>query len=98
MSSSVVISTLKHLATHGWITLRSMSPLLGYTHATGIYARQRSKNPIPTIKMGGTYRVYASTVVETLEAAPELDQPAAQTFLQIYRSFLRDEQEQENNE
>ncbi len=60
------VEVLEDLATCGWIPLRSMSVLLGYTHATGVYSRQRGKNPIPTVLVGGTYRVYEDAVVAEL--------------------------------
>jgi len=89
--SGQIPNTLRHLATHGWITLRSMSALLGYSHATGVYARQRGKNPIPTVRIGSTYRVYADDVIETLKNVPEEDQDAAQTFLHIYKAALKEQ-------
>ena len=81
---------LNHLVKHGWVTLRSMSALLGYAHPTGIYGRQRSKKPIPTVFMGSTHRVYAEDVVETLKNAPEQDQASAGTILHIYNSLLKE--------
>ncbi len=86
---------LFRLATHGWIPLRSMSALLGYSHATGVYQRQKGKNPISTILIGGTYRVYADEVIKTLESVPEKDQEASTTILKIYRRLER-EQEKEH--
>lgn len=88
--SGQVITTLNHLATHGWIPLRSMSFLLGYSHATGIYSRQKGKNPIPTVKIGGTYRVHADDVVKELNNRPEQDQAAALVFLRIYNAALKE--------
>lgn len=69
-----------------------MSFLLGYAHPTGIYGRQRGKNPIPTVKMGGTHRVYKDDVIETLKNVPEEDQDAAQVFLMMYRAALKEQQ------
>jgi len=86
---------LYQLAKRGWITLRQMSPLLGYTYATGIYGRQRSSHPIATIRIGSTYRVYADVVIETLENAPDEDQEASQAMLSMYRTI---KQEQENEQ
>lgn len=68
-----------------------MSPLLGYTHATGIYRRQAGKHPIAVIRIGGTYRVYADTVIETLENAPDRDQEASQMILSLFRSLQKGE-------
>lgn len=88
--STHVVNTLHHLASHGWITLRALSSLLGYSHATGIYGRQKGKNPIPTVKIGGTHRVYADDVIHELNNRPKEDQTAAQTFLGIYRKALKE--------
>lgn len=90
MSDHTVNRVLGSLVAHGWVTLRSMSYLLGYAHGTGIYGRQRGKNPIPTVKVGGTYRVYEDTVIETLENAPERDQVASKTILRIYRQLKKE--------
>jgi hypothetical protein len=85
-----IMRTLQHLAKHGWITLRALSILLGYKNSTGIYARQRGKNPIPVIKVDSTYRVYADAVINTLQNVPEEDQVAAQTFLKLYYAALKE--------
>ena len=91
---SPILQALNHLATHGWVTLRSMSFLLGYSHATGVYGRQKSKNPIPTVLIGGTHRVYKDDVIETLENVPEEDQVAAKTFLNIYYAALKEKEDE----
>ena len=91
---SRILHSLTHLASHGWVPLRAMAALLGYAHATGIYARQRGKNPIPVVKIGGIYRVYADDVIQELQNVPECDQIASKAFLRIYRSLLK---EQQNN-
>ncbi len=85
-----ITTTLSRLATRGWIPLRSMSMLLGYAHPTGIYGRQRSKNPIPTILIGGAHRVYEDVVIETLKNMPEKDQVASKTMLGIYRRLQKE--------
>ena len=90
-----ILHSLTHLARHGWVPLRSMSALLGYAHATGIYARQRGKNPIPVVKIGGTYRVYADDVLNELQNVPDCDQEASRTFIRIYRSLLKEDQTNE---
>lgn len=82
--------TIEHLVVHGWVTLRSLAPLLGYSHHTGIYARQKGKNPIPTVLIGGTYRVYAEDFVETLQNVPEEDRGAAEVFLGLYKAALKE--------
>ena len=86
-----VAKTINHLVKHGWVTLRSMAPMLGYAHATGIYAKQKGKKAIPTILIGGTYRVYAEVFITTLQNVPEEDQIAAQTFLKLYYAALKED-------
>ncbi len=88
--ASKIVVTLHHLATHGWVSLRSMSALLGYSHATGVYGRQRGKNAIPTVKIGSVHRVYADDVVHELNNRPEKDQEAAGVLLRIYYAALKE--------
>ncbi len=90
-----ITSILRKLNSHGWVSLRSMSALLGYSHPTGIYRRQVGKNPIATILVGSTYRVYEDVVIETLENAPEEDQLASQTILRLYRQIQKQEPQDE---
>ena len=85
-------AVLQQLAKRGWITLRQMSPLLGYSHPTGIYGRQKSKKAISTILIGNTYRVYADVVVQTLEDAPAEDQEASRMMLHVYREALKEQE------
>ncbi len=89
-TTSKIVVTLRHLAVHGWVSLRSMSSLLGYAHATGVYGRQRGKNAIPTVKIGSVYRVYADDVVHELNNRPEKDQEAAGVLLRIYHAALKE--------
>ncbi len=93
MQDSKVLLILTSLASHGWISLRSMSALLGYAHPTGIYARQRGSRAISTIRIGGRYRVYADEVVATLSKAPEQDKEAANIILIMYRKLLKEQQD-----
>lgn len=74
-----------------------MSVLLGYTHPTGVYSRQRGKNAIPTILIGGTHRVYAETVVKTLEKHAEKHPQDAEMILGMYR-HMKKQHEQEQND
>jgi hypothetical protein len=80
---------LRHLAVHGWITLRQVAPLVGLK-PTSIYPRQRTKRAIPTILIGGTYRVYKDTVIELLNNAPEEDQEASQYMLLLYNRYKKE--------
>jgi len=93
--SGHIPTTIRHLITHGWISLRSMSALLGYSHATGIYGRQRGKKAIPVVKIGGTYRVYKDDVINELNNVPEDDRLAAETFFALYRKYLREQKKDE---
>ncbi len=78
-----VISTLIE---KGWIPLRQMAVLLGYKELRGIYARQRGRNAIPTIRIGGTERVYLDDAIETLNTVREDKQPDAQVLLSLLRT------------
>ena len=73
----------------GWIPLRQMGVLLGYKNPRGIYPRQRGPNAIPTVRIGGTIRVYAVDVLEALENVPEKGQVDAQTLLSLYKTGLK---------
>jgi len=69
-NSQSLADTCRLLIEQRWLPLRRLSPLLGYSHGTGIYGRQRSSNPahrIPTIQVGGTYRVHYDDVIQCLE-------------------------------
>lgn len=83
--SKKVFKILRKLAAHGWIPLGDMAHLLGYAHQTSIYQRQQGKSPIPTIKVGGTYRVYEDDVIETLKAHKNTDAADAELILSLYQ-------------
>ena len=68
-----------------------MSALLGYTHATGVYSRQRGRNPIPTVLVGGTHRVYEDAVVATLKKQAERQPEDAEMILTMYRQIKKRE-------
>ena len=86
-----VIRALEKLSEHGWVPLRAMAALLGYGELRGIYQRQRGRNAIPTIKVGGQYRVYEDVVVKTLEHAPPDKREDAQMILRMYRAIQKRE-------
>jgi hypothetical protein len=86
-----IMKSLRHLINHGWIPLRSMSCLLGYSHPTGIYSRQKSGNAISTVQIGGRYRVCRDVVLHTLKNAPVQDQAACNEILSVYYSILKQE-------
>ncbi len=85
-----IIAALRKLVEQGWLPLRQLSPLLGYSHPTGIYSRQVTNNPIPTIKVGGTYRVYAADIVDVLHNVKLKDREAAEAILMKYRQLLKE--------
>ncbi len=73
-----------------------MSTLLGYTHATGVYSRQRGKNAIPTVLVGGTQRVYEDAVVATLKKQIERESIFAldaEMILAMYRQIKKREKD-----
>ena len=60
------MSVLNVLIERGWISLRQLGVLLEKPDRS-IYGRQRGKNPVSTIRIGGLERVYTDVVVEELE-------------------------------
>lgn len=87
------VQVLEDLAANGWVPLRSMSVLLGYTHATGVYSRQRGKNPIPTVRIGGTLRVYEDAVLATLRKLAEREPEDAGMIISMYRQIQKREKD-----
>jgi len=96
-SSLSVLQILDKLVEHGWIPLRSMAVLLGLREVRGIYQRQRGKNAIPVVQVGGTKRVYADVVVETLEKATPNKYRGDGTILSLYRDMLRRKQKEKED-
>lgn len=96
-SQKSLASTCRLLVEQRWLPLRRLSLLLGYRHGTGIYGRQRSTNPahrIPTIKVGGTFRVHYDDVIHTLENPLKEDVRDAYNEL---LSYIRRLEHQHNN-
>jgi len=60
------MGVLNKLIEQGWISLRQLGVLLDLPDRS-IYSHQRSKNPVPTIRIGGIERVYTDSVKEILE-------------------------------
>lgn len=58
---------LRNLAERGWISLRQTAILLGYSTPRGIYARQKGRNALDTISVGGIERVYRETIITELK-------------------------------
>lgn len=97
--SNRLISALRLLVKQRWVPLRRLSYILGYTHGTGIYGRQRSKNPdhhIPTVKVGGTLRVHYDDVILALEnpLKPDLEEPY-NIILGYIRSLEKEKEKEE---
>lgn len=86
-----VVQVVQHLAEHGWVSLRSAAVLLGYNELRGIYQRQRGKNAISTIRIGGIERVYRDEVLELLQAEPETSPRKYHTdaVLTMYKNAVR---------
>lgn len=102
MSRMVV---LKELIEHGWLPLRRVGMLLGYKDPRGVYARQKSRKPIPTVKFGKVSRVYAEDVINEMrrlvDDLPEGDRrEEVKTLLELYHVGLRNKQlrQAESNE
>ncbi len=92
-TSPGVLQALEKLSKHGWVPLRAMAALLGYNELRGIYQRQRGRNAIPTIKVGGQYRVYEDIVLQTLTTSADAD---AKMVLSMYRSIKKRDKERED--
>jgi hypothetical protein len=80
---------LTNLVERGWIPLRQVAILLGMKELRGIYARQKGRNAIPTIRIGGTERVYADDVLHVLRTAKPEKCPEAGTLISMYKTALR---------
>ncbi len=93
VSPSGVLQALETLSRHGWVPLLAMARLLGYNELRGIYQRQKHRNAIPTIKVGGHYRVYEADVIETLEAVRGQKRGDAEMILTMYRAIKKREKD-----
>ena len=89
-ASRSLVQTIEHLATHRWVSLRQMAILLGYNELRGIYQRQRGKNRIDTVRVGGVERVYEDVAIALMEQAMLKDKTGALTIL---RAYTRSKQE-----
>jgi hypothetical protein len=65
-----------------------MAILLGMKELRGIYQRQKGRNAIPTVRVGGIERVYEEDVLETLEHAQDSSTDAVIT---LYRRVQREQ-------
>lgn len=95
MGSDVkVIPILKHLATRGWVPLRSMSYLLGYAHPVQIYQRQHTKQAIACIVVGRTNRVYEEEVLRVLNDTKH-NKADAELYISMYNAVKNQEKSSE---
>ena len=78
---------LHDLCYRGWIPLIKMTTLLGYSSPVTVYQRQRSKSPIPIVRVGGINRVDEDTVIETLEGSRNTSY--AKVILDVYRRIKK---------
>lgn len=88
--SEKVVPILQTLAKQGWISLRSLGVLFGYKSNSrrAIYARQRGRNAIPSVKVGGIIRVYEQDVLNALYERAQKD-PTVEVIAEIYRTVKR---------
>ncbi len=73
----------------GWISLRQMAALLGYKELRGIYPRQKGRNAIPCIRIGGISRVYRDDVIEALKTTKADKQDEAKVLISFINTGLR---------
>ncbi len=92
-TSPGVLQALEKLSKHGWVPLRGMAALLGYKELRGIYQRQRGRNAIVTIKVGGQYRIYEAQALEILGSTAGED---AKMVLSMYRTIKKRDKERED--
>ena len=92
-SESKIVGALQRLAIDGWLPLRQVGILLGYSHPTAVYPRARSsasqRSFIPTVKVGSTLRVHADDVIRALENVPERDKEISEMIIAKYCQILQ---------
>lgn len=75
---------LQSLILSGWVPLRQAAVLLNYGELRGIYAKQRSRDPIPVIKIGGTYRLYADELFEHMSRSSKVEPAEYEALKHLY--------------
>ena len=75
---------LQSLIRDGWVPLRQAAILLNYGELRGIYAKQRSREPIPVIKVGGTYRVYVDALFDHMASSPKVEPAEYEALKHLY--------------
>jgi len=91
MTQRTQMSVLRVLIERGWISLRQLGILLEKPDRS-IYGRQRGKNPVSTIRIGGVERVYTDAVVAELE---ESELPSAKVILSVLKTGQKDKERQD---
>ncbi len=72
-----------------------MAVLLGYREVRGIYQRQRGKNAIPIIQVGGTKRVYEDVALQTLKNVPSEKKRDADMILDLYHTAKKRQEKED---
>ena len=92
------LQVIANLIGEGWIPLRQMAVLLGMNELRGIYARQKGKNKIPTVKIGGIERVYADEALEAMRTVKHEKQPDIQVLINLYEVGKREQKRREKQD
>lgn len=90
------MKVIRQLADNGWISLRQLGVLLDLP-SRSIYGRQRTKNPVPTVRIGGIERVYTSEVISEVQNAKKMDEGERAVLLSLLRTsqhMTSDEEEE----
>lgn len=85
---------IRNLIANGWIPLRQLGVLLNKPDRS-IYGRQVTRNPVPTVRIGGTQRVYTDAVIEEIKRAKSLEPGEAEVLLSILKTGLKDKERKE---
>ncbi len=85
-----VIRILRRLKDNGWVPLKAMGTLLGYSTPNYIYERQRQRNKIPMIQVGKTHRIYEDVVLD--ELGKHKDQINSIWVLGLYKTIQLEKQ------
>ncbi len=86
------------LIRRGWVPLRQAAILLNYGELRGIYAKQRSREPIPVIKIGGQFRVYPDDLFEHMRSSHKVEPAEYEAVRTLYETGLRAYRKKNNQE
>ena len=78
------IEIIRKLVTDGWIPLRQLGILL-QVPPRSIYGRQRTRNPIETVRVGGVDRVYLEVALVEVVKSKHLEQHEKAALLKLLR-------------